>query len=279
MGPNFGSLKIGFLFSIFLTQFFRVFPIESAEMRHVFSLTVLLVAFVCHQTSARTCRENWDNHCTAHQQCCSTNCWRGRPDWKYGVCKPMQELDEQGGNGNDNGNSVIGEPATNEGYSARSCRKDWDNHCTGHQQCCSTNCWRGRPDWKYGVCKPLEEGGEESNGGSDGSETGEPSTGGEGVARGCRKDMDNHCTKHQQCCSTNCWRGRPDWKYGVCKPLEEVSEQGDGGNDNISVTVGPVDESSSSETSSDTSSEDSSDTSSETSSEDSAGLTTVRPFE
>lgn len=264
-------------------------------MRH-FSpvlLVALLVIFVSGQTSAATCREDWDNHCTRHQQCCSTNCWRGRPDWKYGVCKPLEEVGEPGGNhGGNEGESVISEPAANGGYSARTCRRDWDNHCTQHQQCCSTNCWRGRPDWKYGVCKPLEEGGEESSENDERPATG-GSTAGEGdSARGCRKDQDNHCTQHKQCCSTNCWRGRPDWKYGVCKPLEEVVGQpdnGNNGNDDRAVTERPAisEESSSeslpessSESFSESSSESYSESSSESYSESSSGDPgSARPFE
>lgn len=34
------------------------------------------------------------------------------------------------------------------------CKKDWDNTCVTHDECCSQNCDK-QPKWKHGVCKPA----------------------------------------------------------------------------------------------------------------------------
>ncbi len=84
------AYKLGILIlvcvSVYLAKGKSIESVE--EIRRLFGRTEAYEEEEVEVTTERPgCRKLWDNHCNLDEECCTNYCWRGNPNWKYGVCK------------------------------------------------------------------------------------------------------------------------------------------------------------------------------------------------
>ncbi|CAG7732835.1 unnamed protein product, partial [Allacma fusca] len=91
--------------------------------------------------SGNGCYPDWYSECDKNEDCCTLNCFREVASWDVGVCYPID--------GDTDDNSTVGSDTNS------TCLALWASNCINDSQCCSKYCWRGDPDWTYGVCEII----------------------------------------------------------------------------------------------------------------------------